>query len=350
MNRIFQTPKEEPAKLHAPDAAARLAAAEAALIELDAELGPLSLAVSEGEAGAEKKLLALETRIGVAKNLRFKADRAHRHAILLDHQELAAGAAKMRAEQLAVFERAGAERVAAMTEVLELIAKASVAFGRYAAATGEMVTAVPSGTHLPVMGFGDGTAGNFLGNCEFLIGREAFRIAALAGTARLPFAKVPPLSQGDNHLTMQPAIEVLQQAQEVVLRDVKVQIGRLNIEAMTAAGMAPPPSPPPLTERRAEVRADPPKPPLPIAEKPVVAAPIDAFAYELKDSEAVAGIGKDDCATACGPAGCIITGAICAHPYKGGVQHADKKPHVLARYAEACKALDVKNVHEMVAQ
>ena len=80
-----------------------------------------------------------------------------------------------------VFERSGAERVQAFTEVLQCVIRAAKAFGKYVAATQSMVDAVPSGTHLPVMGFGDGTGGPWLGNGEILIGREAYRIAELAG-------------------------------------------------------------------------------------------------------------------------------------------------------------------------
>ena len=62
------------------------------------------------------------------------------------------------------------------------------------------------------------------------------------------------------------------------------------------------------------------------------------------------GITKDKCASGCSERGCIITeggSGICAHPYKGGVQHADTKPEILGRYAEACKIVGKKNIHEV---
>jgi hypothetical protein len=61
------------------------------------------------------------------------------------------------------------------------------------------------------------------------------------------------------------------------------------------------------------------------------------------------GMTKADCPAACNQDRCVITElANCAHPLKGGVQHALKSnPGVLARYAEACKAIGVRNVHEV---
>jgi|1185.fasta_scaffold898902_2 hypothetical protein len=62
----------------------------------------------------------------------------------------------------------------------------------------------------------------------------------------------------------------------------------------------------------------------------------------------LSGISRDNCPSSCNELGCVITGGgICAHPCKSGVQHADKKPETLARYAKACELLGVRNQHEV---
>jgi hypothetical protein len=58
------------------------------------------------------------------------------------------------------------------------------------------------------------------------------------------------------------------------------------------------------------------------------------------------GMKRSQCPDDCGPARCIITDLPnCAHPCMSGLQMAVKTPAVLARYAEACKAIGVKNIH-----
>jgi hypothetical protein len=63
----------------------------------------------------------------------------------------------------------------------------------------------------------------------------------------------------------------------------------------------------------------------------------------------LSGITESDCARACSAQGCVITGpgGICGHPAKSGLQYADKNAAALARYAEACKTLGVRNQHEV---
>lgn len=219
-------------KPHAPAAAERLAAAEASLAQLETEIGPLALAASEGESSASKKLAALEERISIARREVQKLEAAHRHAILIDRRNDAAAAAKMRHEQLAIFEASAAARIAAMTEVLDLIGKAAKAYDRYVTETQKMVIAVPTGTHLPVMALGDGSGGSWLGDGDVLIGREAYR---MAGVARLPFARAPALSDGHNAGAISPGSGLLADAQQAALREIKGQISRIDQADMRSA-------------------------------------------------------------------------------------------------------------------
>jgi hypothetical protein len=52
------------------------------------------------------------------------------------------------------------------------------------------------------------------------------------------------------------------------------------------------------------------------------------------------GISAQSCPYDCGPEGCVITGSICGHPFKGGLQGAlQSKPDVVANYQAARKML-----------
>jgi len=60
------------------------------------------------------------------------------------------------------------------------------------------------------------------------------------------------------------------------------------------------------------------------------------------------GMSRSQCPADCKPDRCIITERPnCGHPCLSGLQMAVKTPAVLARYAEACKAVGVKNIHEV---
>jgi hypothetical protein len=70
--------------------------------------------------------------------------------------------------------------------------------------------------------------------------------------------------------------------------------------------------------------------------------------FSTKDRSELDGITKADCAKACSVTGCAITGSVCAHPLKGGVQRALMGDiEILGRYADACKILGVPNKHEI---
>lgn len=221
-----------PAIPRAPAAREKLGRAEESLTQLEADVAVLALDASEGKAGAEKALAAHRSRIEMAERQVSEMRAAVKLAERLDREADAGAAAQMRAEQFAVFEKAAAARIDAMSEVLALIGKASAVYARYVNASAEMATALPTGTHLPPMHF-EGYSGHFLGNGEALIGREAFRLASPG--AKPPFAKLPSLSAGDNVGAMRPGVEILREAHTAVLNSVKAQVERLDAAALDQA-------------------------------------------------------------------------------------------------------------------
>jgi len=61
------------------------------------------------------------------------------------------------------------------------------------------------------------------------------------------------------------------------------------------------------------------------------------------------GLTRSQCPAGCKPARCVITDLPnCAHPCMSGLQMAVKTPAVLARYAAACRAIGVRNIHEIM--
>lgn len=68
--------------------------------------------------------------------------------------------------------------------------------------------------------------------------------------------------------------------------------------------------------------------------------PAAAAQPTLKIPAEFAGMDTTSCCTACGPKGCIISGDMCVHPMKGGLQTSHMtKPDVVARYGRAKKAM-----------
>ncbi|MCA1512169.1 hypothetical protein [Bradyrhizobium sp. NBAIM01] len=215
----------------APQVRANLETALAVQAELETEVALFALEAIERQPGAAGKLAAHREKVEAAKRAVDELRAALELAQRLDRETAAAAAVEMRAQQLAVFEKAAAERVDAMAAVLAKIAEATAEWARYTQATAELATALPTGTFLPAMNFGDG--GSFLGSGEALIGREAWRVAG-AGP-KPPFAKAPPLSAGDDTAKMRPARETLQDAHEAVLRSVRAQVEKLDREVMPIA-------------------------------------------------------------------------------------------------------------------
>ncbi|MCK1652250.1 hypothetical protein IVA88_12485 [Bradyrhizobium sp. 149] len=225
-------PQPETSARRAPAVQEKLDCALGALAELDEQVAEYALEAAERKPGAADKLAGHRAKIEAAKTAADELAAALRLAERLDRQTLAAGAAQMRAEQLAVFEKATASRIDSMSEVLALIGKASAVYARYVNASAEMAAALPTGTHLPAMHF-EGYSGHFLGNGEALIGREAFRLASHG--AKPPFAKLPSLSAGDNVAALRPGVEILREAHTAVLNSVKAQVERLDAAALDRA-------------------------------------------------------------------------------------------------------------------
>lgn len=225
-------PHVEACVSRAPAVEEKLACALGALAELEEQVAEYALEAAERKPGAADKLAGHRAKIEAANTAASELRGALRLARKLDRQADAGAAAQMRAEQLAVFEKAAAARIDAMSEVLALIGKASAVYARYVNASAEMAAALPTGTHLPAMHF-EGYSGHFLGNGEALIGREAFRLASPG--AKPPFAKLPSLSAGDNVAAMRPGVEILREAHTAVLNSVKAQVERLDAAALDQA-------------------------------------------------------------------------------------------------------------------
>jgi len=64
------------------------------------------------------------------------------------------------------------------------------------------------------------------------------------------------------------------------------------------------------------------------------------------------GLSLASCCTACGPAGCVITGDICAHPARsGGLQSTHQmRPDVLARFSRAKVIIEHERVERDAAR
>jgi Skp family chaperone for outer membrane proteins len=219
----------------APAVAVKLAEAEAQLLELEAAVAPLALAELEGVAGAKRDLQALEAKIEAAKRERHKLRSAHRHAVELDRKADIADAATLRQEQLRIFKVHAQSRLKSLQTVMDAIATAAPAFSTYAIETGKMVAALPTGTNIGIVGMGrNNWAGSWLGDCANLIAAEAYRLAVPDKTgrgARLPFAQAPDLSTGDVAKIV-PAIDLMSEAQDHVMREIEGQMERLNREAL----------------------------------------------------------------------------------------------------------------------
>lgn len=225
-------------KSHAPAAASRLAQAEATLGELENSLGPLSLAASENESGAEKKLAQLETQIGAARRELQKLQSAHSHAVLLDRRNTASAAAKLRDEQLADFTAAMQARGKEMAAVLQAAATMAAAFGRYSEQTLRASISAPIGTVIPAMAIGpNGSYGPAFGPCERLILTELWRVAPErkdgAGRFILPIARSPSITNTDR-AAFSPALEEFATANRAIVAEIATQVEQLN-GAMAAA-------------------------------------------------------------------------------------------------------------------
>jgi hypothetical protein len=215
--------------------AVKLAEAEALLSELEASVAPLALAELEGVAGAKRDLQSIESKIDAAKRSRQQLRSAHRHALELDRKADIADAEKMREEQFAVCQAAGARRLIAAQTIFTALATAATAMSEYAIQTNNMVTALPSGTNVGILSMGhNGWAGSWIGNLANLIAAEAYRLAISdkdGRGARLPFARAPDV-RTDNPASIEPAMEILENTQAHAMREIELQLEKLNRDAL----------------------------------------------------------------------------------------------------------------------
>lgn len=228
-------------KPRAPAVASKLEAAREVLRELEQDVGQFALDAAEGVPGASKRLADLRTTIAGAQRDVAELEKALTVATRIDRQGDVAAVTAMRAEQFALFKKHGEARLKAMATVMDALATAAVAYSQYAIETNAMVVALPTGTRMSFMAMGrNGYAGSWVGDCKSLITGEAFRLTIAdehGRGARLPFATQPELST-DDHRTIVPAIDIITEAQESVLRDIEGQMNRLNAERMAQAAEA----------------------------------------------------------------------------------------------------------------
>jgi hypothetical protein len=223
----------------APAVALKLEAAREALTLHNKEVAQTVLDAAEGVAGATKQLAELRTKISSAEREVFELEQAHSLAMKLDRQSNAAGAAAMRAEQFTVMKKCAEARLKSVATIMEAVATAAKAYSEYVTITNQMVVALPTGTRMGFIAMGrNGYGGSWVGDLKSLIASEAWRLTAIDARgrgARLPFAEQPELTSTD-HTKLPPAIDVMTEAQESMLRDVEAQMTRLNDEQMAQAG------------------------------------------------------------------------------------------------------------------
>jgi hypothetical protein len=234
----------KPNTLRAPAVVPKLEAARAALQDLEAEVGKTALEAAEDVPGAAKRLADLRSKIVAAERDAAELARAHKTALQLDRESVAADAIAMRATQLAAFRKHVAAREKFMATALEHAAGMAKTFQQFQAESEAMVSVLPSGTAFPVMTMGEnGLSGNLLGGCDRLLLAEMFRIGATPDKngrrAVLPFAKPQILQLRDEPDKIPPGLQVLQEAHDAMLREIEGQIARLDSEAMERATAEP---------------------------------------------------------------------------------------------------------------
>jgi hypothetical protein len=230
--------------LRAPAIAEKLEAARGVLSAHNSEVAQTVLDAAENVPGATKRLADLRSRISTAEREVSELEKAHALAALIDRRTAATAATRMREEQLVEFEKAMAAREKAMARVLELFGEAAKEYGRYSEATLAAQIAVPTGTVIPVMTIGpEGLYGPAFGPCDRLLLAELYKCAPEredgAGRFVMRFAKPPSeQSRGDPEM-IRPGIEELMAADKAIVSEIKLQIEKLNAQALRAAEMVP---------------------------------------------------------------------------------------------------------------
>jgi len=249
-NRDAEKPAEQAAgadqsagdDLKAPTVRVKLDEAVASLAELESEMAAFALAAAEEKAGASQKLSAHRTKIDAAARHVTELQAALHLAERIDRQAAVSAAAKMRDEQLTEFKMQFAAREKAMAAVLKAAADMALAYGEYSEATLRTLSAVPAGTHVPMMSIGsEGFAGPAFGPCTRLILAELYRLAPERedgiGRFVLEFAKPSSEFLRGKPDSIKPGIEGLIEADAAIVTDIGKQIERLNDQAARAAGM-----------------------------------------------------------------------------------------------------------------
>lgn len=369
----------------APAVREKLECALGALAELEEQVAEFALEAVERKSGAGENLAVHRAKIEAAKTGANELRAALRLAERLDRQAEASGAVRMRDEQFSALKQQFAAREKAAESVMKAVADLSAAYGRFSECSLNIASVMPSGTVLPTMSIGpNGIYGPALGPCGQLILGELWRIAPNRrdGTGRfvMPFVK-PGLELMKDVAELPVGLDELRAADVAILANVSQQVESLNEAAMRAADMieksniaADQPTPRPfadaLVEMAHSLREDPSADgvhydrsqqalsladalaavgmahaaPLSKSEPPALPA---AAVFDMPDADAIAGMSIENCAQACGEAGCALTGGPrCSHPMKGGLMKADLlRPEIVRRYAAACTATGMKNIH-----
>ena len=220
----------KPRVLRAPAVALKLEAARQALQLHNNDVALAALDAAENAPGAAKRLADLREKISSAERDFAELEKAYALAASLDRQSDALGAASMREEQFAIMKQRAEVRLKAVAMIMDSIATAAAAYSTYAVATNEMVTALPTGARMPFIAIGrNGYGGSWVGDLKNLISAEAWRLVIVdehGRGARLPFSQQPEL---------RPALELMTEAQETVMRDIEEQMTRLNEQQMALA-------------------------------------------------------------------------------------------------------------------
>lgn len=224
----------------APAVREKLDCALGALAELEEQVAEYALEAAERKAGAADKLAGHRAKIEAAKTAADELAAALRLAEKLDRRNAAAGAAEMRAEQLAEFKKEFAAREKAMGAVLDAAAAMAKAYGEYSEATLRALAAAPTGTVIPPMFMGpENSYGPAFGPGERMILAELYRLSPERsdgiGKFVLPFARPSSEMTRNKPEEMPAGIDELRAAHEAIISSVARQVDRLDETAKHAA-------------------------------------------------------------------------------------------------------------------
>lgn len=231
--------EDEPSQ-RAPAVRERLDCALGALAELEEQVAEFALEAAERKPGAADKLAGHRAKIEAARTAAAELTSALRLAEKIDRRNAAAGAAQMRAEQLAEFKKEFAEREKAMGAVLDAAAAMAKAYGEYSEATLRALAAAPTGAVIPPMFMGpENSYGPAFGPGERMILAELYRLSPERsdgiGKFVLPFARPTSEMTRNKPEEMPAGIDELRAAHEAIISSVARQVDRLDETAKQAA-------------------------------------------------------------------------------------------------------------------